>query len=80
MAITGRTALVAALAALLAPLGTVWVLAAVGLLAVGVATAVALAGRIAALAMERTGATSTRLGHPIAASHTHLTLPTPCSV
>jgi uncharacterized protein (DUF58 family) len=65
MAITGRTALVAALAALLAPLGTVWVLAVVGLLAVGVALDVALAGRIADLAMERTGATSTRLGQPI---------------
>jgi uncharacterized protein (DUF58 family) len=65
MVITGRTALVAALAALLAPLGTVWVLAAVGLLAVGVAVDVALAGRIADLAMERTGATSTRLGQPI---------------
>ncbi|HEY6747587.1 MAG TPA: DUF58 domain-containing protein [Mycobacteriales bacterium] len=65
MAITGRTALVAALAALLAPLGTVWVLAAVGLLAAGVAADVALAGRIADLGMERTGATSTRLGQPV---------------
>lgn len=65
MAITGRTAPVAALAALLAPLGTVWVLAAVGLLAVGVAVDVALAGRIADLALERTGATTTRLGQPI---------------
>jgi uncharacterized protein (DUF58 family) len=65
MAITGRTALVAALAALLAPLGTAWVLAAVGLLAIGVGVDVALAGRIADLAMERTGATSTRLGQPI---------------
>ncbi|HST67706.1 MAG TPA: DUF58 domain-containing protein [Mycobacteriales bacterium] len=65
MAITGRTALVAALAALLAPLGTGWVLVAVGLLAVGVGVDVALAGRVADLAMERTGATSTRLGQPI---------------
>ena len=65
MAITGRTALVAALAALLAPLGSVWVFAAVGLLAVGVAADVALAGRVADLAMDRTGATTTRLGQPI---------------
>jgi uncharacterized protein (DUF58 family) len=65
MAITGRTALVAALAALLAPLGTVWVLAVVGLLVVGVAVDVALAGRIADLRMERTGGTSTRLGQPV---------------
>jgi uncharacterized protein (DUF58 family) len=65
MAITGRTALVAALAALLAPLGTSWVLGAVGLLALGVAVDVALAGRVADLAMERTGATSTRLGQPV---------------
>ena len=65
MAITGRTALVAALGALLAPLGTVWLLAVVGLLAVGVAVDVALAGRIADLRMERSGGTSTRLGQPV---------------
>ena len=65
MAITGRTALVAALGVLLAPLGTVWLLAVVGLLAVGVAVDVALAGRIADLRMERSGGTSTRLGEPI---------------
>lgn len=65
MVITGRTALVAALAALLAPLGTEWVLAAVGLLVVGVAVDMALAGRIAALRMERAGGTSTRLGQPV---------------
>ena len=65
MAITGRTALVAALAALLAPLGTVWVLAAVGLLAAGVVADVALAGRVADLVMDRTGATTTRLGQAI---------------
>jgi len=44
MAITGRTALVAALGALLAPLGTVWLLAVVALLAVGVAVDLAPAG------------------------------------
>jgi uncharacterized protein (DUF58 family) len=65
MAITGRTALVAALAALLAPLGTVWVLAVVALLVVAVAVDVALAGRVADLRMERTGGTSTRLGQAV---------------
>jgi uncharacterized protein (DUF58 family) len=65
MTITGRTALVAALGALLAPLGTVWLLAFVGLLVVGVAVDVALAGRVADLRMERSGATSTRLGQPV---------------
>ena len=65
MAITGRTALVAALGALLAPLGAVWLLAVIGLLAVGVAMDVALAGRIADLRMDRSGGTSTRLGQPV---------------
>ena len=65
MAITGRTALVAALGVLLAPLGAVWPLAVVGLLALAVAADVALAGRIADLRMERSGGTSTRLGHPV---------------
>jgi len=69
MAITGRTALVAALGALLAPLGTVWLLAVVGLLAAGVAVDVALAGRIADLRMERSGGTTTRLGQPVVFGH-----------
>jgi uncharacterized protein (DUF58 family) len=65
MAITGRTALVAALGALLAPLGLAWLLGLVGLLVVGVAVDVALAGRVADLRMDRSGATSTRLGQPV---------------
>jgi len=65
MAITGRTALVAALGVLLAPLGAVWSLAVVGLLALAVAADVALAGRIADLRMERSGGTTTRLGQPV---------------
>jgi uncharacterized protein (DUF58 family) len=65
MAITGRAALVAALGALLAPLGTVWLAAVVGLLAVGIAVDVALAGRVADLRMDRSGGTSTRLGQPV---------------
>ena len=65
MAITGRTALVAALGALLAPLGAVWLWAVVALLLVGVAVDLALAGRVADLRMARAGATSTRLGQPI---------------
>jgi len=65
MAITGRAALVAALGALLAPLGTVWLVAVVGLLAIGVAVDVALAGRVADLRMERSGGTTTRLGQSV---------------
>ena len=65
MAITGRTALVAALGALLAPLGGVWLWGLAGLLLVGVVVDVALAGRIGDLRMERSGATSTRLGEPV---------------
>jgi uncharacterized protein (DUF58 family) len=65
MAITGRTALVAALGALLAPLGPAWLWAVAALLAIGVAVDLALAGRIADLQMERSGATSTRLGQPV---------------
>jgi uncharacterized protein (DUF58 family) len=65
MAITGRTALVAALGAVLAPLGSAWPAAVIGLLAVGVAVDVALAGRVADLRMDRSGATSTPLGQPV---------------
>jgi uncharacterized protein (DUF58 family) len=65
MAITGRTALVAAVGVLLAPLGVVWLWVLLGLLAVGVAVDVALAGRIADLRMDRSGSTSTRLGQPV---------------
>jgi len=62
VAITGRVALVAALGVLLAPLGGRWLWAVAGLLLLGVAVDVALAGRVADLRMERTGATTTRLG------------------
>ena len=65
MAITGRVALVAALGVLLAPLGAVWLWAVAGLLLVGVAVDVALAGRVADLRMERAGATTTRLGESV---------------
>jgi uncharacterized protein (DUF58 family) len=65
VAITGRVALVAALGVLLAPLGAVWLWAVAGLLLVGIAVDVALAGRVADLRMERDGATTTRLGQPV---------------
>jgi uncharacterized protein (DUF58 family) len=65
MAITGRTALVAAVGVLLAPLGVVWLWALLGVLAVGVAVDVALAGRITDLRLARSGGTSTRLGQPV---------------
>lgn len=65
MAITGRTALVAALGALLAPLGSAWLWAVEGLLLLGVAVDLARAGRVADLRMSRGGATSTRLGHAV---------------
>jgi uncharacterized protein (DUF58 family) len=65
MAITGRTALVAALGALLAPLGSAWLWGVEGLLLLGVAVDLALAGRVADLRLSRSGATSTRLGQPV---------------
>jgi uncharacterized protein (DUF58 family) len=65
MAITGRTALVAALGALLAPLGSAWLWAVEGLLLLCVAVDLALAGRVADLRLSRSGATSTRLGQPV---------------
>src|SRR5215207_5768016 len=65
MAITGRTALLAALGALLAPLGAGWIWAVEGLLLLGVLVDLALAGRVADLRMSRSGATSTRLGQPV---------------
>ena len=65
MAITGRTALVAALGVPLAPLGAVWLWALAGVLLLGVTVDLALAGRVADLRMERAGPTSTRLGQPI---------------
>ena len=64
MAITGRTALVAGLGALLAPLGTAWLGAVVALLAAGVLIDVALAGRVADLRMERSGGTGTTARGP----------------
>ena len=65
MAITGRTALVAALGVFLAPLGPAWLWAVEGVLLLGVALDLARAGRVADLAMSRSGATSTRLGQPV---------------
>jgi len=65
MAITGRTALVAALGALLAPLGSMWLWAVEGVLLLGVAVDLALAGRVADLRLSRSGATTTRLGRPV---------------
>src|SRR5215213_9361863 len=65
MAITGRTALVAALGALLAPLGATWLWAVEGLLLLGVLVDLGLAGRVADLRLSRTGAASTRLGQPV---------------
>lgn len=65
MAITGRVALLAALGVLLAPLGAGWLWAVAGLLLVGIAVDLALAGRVADLQLTRTGGTSTRLGQPV---------------
>jgi uncharacterized protein (DUF58 family) len=65
VAITGRTALVAAVGALLAPLGTAWLWGVEALLLLGIALDLALAGRVAELRMTRTGATSTRLGETV---------------
>jgi len=65
VAITGRTALVAALGALLAPLGTAWLAGVAALLVAGVALDVALAGRVADLRMERSGGTTARLGQAV---------------
>src|SRR2546430_14325223 len=62
MAITGRAALVAAAGALLAPLGSRWLWGLEGLLLLAVLVDLALAGRVADLRLERSGATSTRLG------------------
>ncbi|MBI1757690.1 MAG: DUF58 domain-containing protein [Actinobacteria bacterium] len=65
MALTGRTALVALLGALLAPLGPGWLAGLTGLLAAGVLVDLALAGRIADLRLARSGATTTRLGETV---------------
>lgn len=65
MAITGRAALVAALSAVLAPLGAGWLLAADGALLVAVVLDLALAARIGDLRLTRSGATTTRLGVPV---------------
>jgi len=65
MAITGRAALVAALGALLAPLGTGWLLAVEGLLAFAVAVDLALAAGVRDLRLARSGATTTRLGERV---------------
>ena len=65
MAITGRTALLAALGALLAPLGAQWLWAVEGTLLIAVGVDLALAGSVADLRMSRSGATSTRLGEVV---------------
>ena len=65
MAITGRIALLAALGALLAPLGAGWIWAVEGLLLLGVLVDLALAGRVADLRLRRSGATTTRLHQPV---------------
>ncbi len=70
MAITGRAALIAALGALLAPLGAGWLWAVEGLLAAGIVVDVALAGRVADLRLSRAGASSTRLGESVEVSLT----------
>jgi uncharacterized protein (DUF58 family) len=63
MAITGRTALAAAVIAVTAPLGWGWLLLAGGLLLAAVAVDVALAARVAGLAVSRAGRGATlRLG------------------
>jgi uncharacterized protein (DUF58 family) len=63
--ITGRAVLVAALGALLAPLGWVWLLGLELLLLAGVVLDLVLAGSITDLRLTRTGATSTRLGESV---------------
>jgi uncharacterized protein (DUF58 family) len=65
MALTGRTALVALLGAALAPFGTGWLLGLGALLLLGVAADLVLAGRIADLRMERSGATTARQGESV---------------
>ena len=65
MTITGRAVLVAALGALLAPLGWVWLLGLELLLLAGVVLDLVLAGSITDLRLTRTGATSTRLGESV---------------
>jgi len=64
MAITGRAALVAAVGALLAPLGSGWLWGVEGVLLLAVLVDLALAGRVADLRLDRSGATSSRLGEP----------------
>jgi uncharacterized protein (DUF58 family) len=66
--ITGRTVLLAALGALLAPLGWVWLLVFEAVLLVAVAVDLALAGSPGGLRMTRSGATSTRLGESVQVS------------
>jgi len=64
MAITGQAALVAAVGALLAPLGSGWLWGVEGVLLLAVLVDLALAGRVADLRLDRSGATSSRLGEP----------------
>ena len=65
MTITGRAVLAAAVGAVLAPLGWLWLLGFEVLLLLGVVVDIALAGSIAGLRLSRTGATSTRLGEAV---------------
>src|SRR5690349_9244082 len=62
MAITGRTALVAAVLALAAPLGPGWLLLAGGLLVIAVAVDVALAAPVRDLEVTRPAGATLRLG------------------
>jgi uncharacterized protein (DUF58 family) len=65
MALTGRLAMLVLLGVALAPVGRGAVLGYGALLVLGVVADLVLAGRIADLAMDRSGATSTRLGETV---------------
>jgi uncharacterized protein (DUF58 family) len=65
MAITGRVPMVAAVAVLLAPLGARYLWLVLGVLLLGIAVDLALAGRLSDLRMSRQGATTTRLGESV---------------
>jgi uncharacterized protein (DUF58 family) len=65
MVLTGRAALVALLGAGLAPFGREWLVGLGVLLLAGIAADVALAGRIADLRLDRSGATTTRQGETV---------------
>ena len=68
MVITGRAALIAAVGAVLAPFGPLYLVAVEVLLLVGVGVDLLRAGRVADVRLSRRGATSTRLGEPVEVS------------